>query len=154
MDFGYHGFCLTLALTLVSFSCFVQAKPGIKVDVKVGVNGKQVIHAKHPSNVGLDDDDFIIKPLLPSTSSPIDGTPDENILDDRDIDSRPVENKTGSRSGNDDNFIVKPLSLSSSSPFDNTAFENILENRAHDSRPGENKTASRSRSCCLTVIRL
>ena len=94
MYFGYQVCCLTLALTFVLCTCFGEAKPGVNVDVKVGVNGKQVIHAQHPSNVGLDDDEFIPKPVLPSSTKlspflPIDGTPDDNPLNPSAIDSRP-----------------------------------------------------------------
>ena len=96
MYFGYQVCGLTLALTFVLCSCFGEANPAVKVDVKVGVNGKQVIHAQHPNNVGLDDDDFIPKPHLPSSTKlspflPIDSLPDENPLYPRDIDSRPGE---------------------------------------------------------------
>ena len=105
MYFGYQVCCLTLALTFVLCSCFGEAKPAVKVDVKVGVNGKQVIHAQHPSQVGLDDDDFIPKPLLPSSTKlspflPIDSIPDENPIDPREIDieNLPGENKPVTRS--------------------------------------------------------
>ena len=103
MYFGYQVCCLILALTLFFCSSFGEAKPAVNVDVKVGVNGKQVIHAQHPSNVGLDDDEIIPKPLLPSSTKlspflPIDGTPDENPLNPSAIDSKPGDNKPVTRS--------------------------------------------------------